>query len=603
MLFDDRNLKNENGIVFALNGGAEVFFRPSSLEKKEERRNFPRKIERKKRYTENKIFLHVPVTLNFGKQDGQYFRANDVFNKNILQDQKLSGRVKIIGIDRGEKHLAYYSVIDQKGTILEQGTFNRIYKKGKDGDPVLQDEKKIVFNKETKRYDMEKTGRKVDYIDYQVLLECKEKNRLIERQSWDAIETIKDLKKGYISHVVHQLCELVLRYLEEDGVPPIIAFEKLNVGFKQGRQKIERQVYQNVELALAKKLGYLTKKNREDHKPGGVLSAFQFVPGIKNFGSDVEKQWQVGNIFYVDPSYTSTTCPNCGFRKRITKTIFESVRQTLKKFKEHDLKIYFENGRYKFEFLSFNQKKDDDAKQEKYPNVVYSDVQRVYRKKKENGKGWVPDIVEDMTVPIDDLLKTLGSSADKKEEILVQLQSNSDKDFWSKLVWYFSLILQIRNSASRKYELNEKSNELDEEGFDTDFIHCPQCHFHSEKQETWSGFGNHFPVDVRKEIVGRNESVFNGDANGAYNTARKAILAIERVEEHPRSVAEFTKKHKMTYEELNKKLGNKSKYEITKGKGKTKEIVDSISKYPEYYFTNAEWDRATAEWARENGVK
>jgi CRISPR-associated protein Cpf1 len=41
----------------------------------------------------------------------------------------------------------------------------------------------------------------------------------------------------------------------------IIVLEDLNGGFKRGRQKIEKSVYQKLELALAKKLGYLVLKD------------------------------------------------------------------------------------------------------------------------------------------------------------------------------------------------------------------------------------------------------------------------------------------------------------------------------------------------------
>jgi CRISPR-associated protein Cpf1 len=42
--------------------------------------------------------------------------------------------VKIIGVDRGEKHLAYYSVIDKNGKILEMESLNII--KSPDGREV-----------------------------------------------------------------------------------------------------------------------------------------------------------------------------------------------------------------------------------------------------------------------------------------------------------------------------------------------------------------------------------------------------------------------------------------------------------------------------------
>jgi CRISPR-associated protein Cpf1 len=72
------------------------------------------------------------------------------------------------------------------------------------------------------------------------------------------IESIKELKNGYISQVVHKLASLIIEH------NAIIVFEDLNSGFKRGRQKIEKQIYQKLELALAKKLNYLTMKTKMD---------------------------------------------------------------------------------------------------------------------------------------------------------------------------------------------------------------------------------------------------------------------------------------------------------------------------------------------------
>jgi CRISPR-associated protein Cpf1 len=135
----------------------------------------------------------------------------------------------IIGVDRGEKHLNFYSVIDMQGNIVEQGTLN-------------------VFT-----YDDGKGGKRI--VNYETLLSNKADERKNARQNRDTINSIKELKNGYISQVVHRLAQLVLKY------NAVIVLEDLNGGFKRGRQKIEKSVYQNLELALAKKFGYLVLKD------------------------------------------------------------------------------------------------------------------------------------------------------------------------------------------------------------------------------------------------------------------------------------------------------------------------------------------------------
>lgn len=65
-------------------------------------------------------------------------------------------------------------------------------------------------------------------MDYQKKLYQKKKNRDKERKTWKNIETIKDLKEGYISQVVHELTDMAIRN------NAIIVMEDLNFGFKNG---------------------------------------------------------------------------------------------------------------------------------------------------------------------------------------------------------------------------------------------------------------------------------------------------------------------------------------------------------------------------------
>jgi CRISPR-associated protein Cpf1 len=83
---------------------------------------------------------------------------------------------------------------------------------------------------------------------------------------------------------VHKLAQLVLKY------NAVIVLEDLNGGFKRGRQKIEKSVYQKLELALAKKLGYLVLKDVALGEPGSATNAYQLCPLVSNFGDIKGKQ-------------------------------------------------------------------------------------------------------------------------------------------------------------------------------------------------------------------------------------------------------------------------------------------------------------------------
>ena len=105
--------------------------------------------------------------MNF-KASGNGFINYDV--QNLLRE---SNKHYVIGIDRGERNLIYISVIDEKGNIVEQKSLNEI---------------------------VSDNGYKVNYHS---ILDRKEKERDNARKDWKTIGTIKELKEGYLSQVIH----------------------------------------------------------------------------------------------------------------------------------------------------------------------------------------------------------------------------------------------------------------------------------------------------------------------------------------------------------------------------------------------------------------
>jgi CRISPR-associated protein Cpf1 len=92
--------------------------------------------------------------------------------------------------------------------------------------------------------------------------------------------------------------------------------ENLNSGFKNSRKKIEKQVYQKLELALAKKLNFVVNKSAKDEELLSVQKALQLTPPVNNFG-DIENARQYGIMLYTRANYTSQTDPKTGWRKTI----------------------------------------------------------------------------------------------------------------------------------------------------------------------------------------------------------------------------------------------------------------------------------------------
>jgi len=469
-----------------LNGQAEIFYRPRTEESKlgyredkdgsirtfiDKRDNDKRKnVVKNRRYNEDKIFFHVPLTLNRTKPAVSARQFNDELNNFLANNPEIN----IIGVDRGEKHLAYYSVITQKGEILERGSLNSV----KGGN-----------NQE---------------INYAEKLEVKSKNREQARKDWQAVEGIKDLKKGYISQVVRKLADLAIEH------NAIIVFEDLNMRFKQIRGGIEKSIYQQLEKALIEKLNFLVNKGEKDPKKAGhLLRAYQLTAPFETF-KDMGKQ--TGIIFYTQAAYTSRIDPVTGWRPHLylKYSSAEKAKIDILQFS----KIEFVNNRFEF---TYDIKNFQNAKE--YPkNTVWticSSVERFrWNKKLNNNRGGYTHYINltdgktdnknsKSTKPdnIKELFEKYG--IDIKGNIKGQIQSlnvKGNEKFFEHFIFFINLICQIRNTQKEK------------DGDENDFILLPvEPFFDSRKVKS----GDSLPQ--------------NGDDNGAYNIARKGIIVLEKI--------------------------------------------------------------------------
>ena len=298
--------------IVKLNGKAEVFFRPRSLEAKKQPTHPPgQALENKnphnpkrqstfayplikdKRYTADKFFLHLPITLNpLQKTKGK--GETKAFNLQVNQALGESPHSHIIGIDRGERNLLAYTVIDPSGTIVEQGDLNQIHTD--QGYPV----------------------------DYHQKLDKIEKQRDQARKSWETIDHIKELKAGYLSHVIHRLARMVVQY------DAILCLENLQYGFKRGRFKVEKQVYHKFEKALIDKFNHLVFKEAPAGQPGHFLNALQLTLPCPTL-QDIQRQ--NGILFYVRAAYTSKICPATGFVNFLDLR-YQSLQQSIQFFEQ-----------------------------------------------------------------------------------------------------------------------------------------------------------------------------------------------------------------------------------------------------------------------------
>ena len=506
-LFTDENLSN---LVLKLNGQAELFCRPQSIRKpvshkvgskmlnRRDKSGMPipesiyrslyqfyngkkneseltaaekqymdqvivkdvtHEIIKDRRYTRQEYFFHVPITFNANAEGNEYI------NENVLNYLKDNPDVNIIGIDRGERHLIYLTLINQRGEIIKQKTFNV-----------------------------------VNSYNYQAKLEQREKERDEARKSWDSVGKIKDLKEGFLSAVIHEISKMMI----ENNA--IVVLEDLNLGFKRGRFKVERQVYQKFEKMLIDKLNYLSFKDREAGEEGGVLRGYQMA---QKFVSFQRLGKQSGFLFYIPAAYTSKIDPVTGFVNHFN---FNDITNTEKR-KEFLMKmerIEMRNGNIEFEFDYRKFKTFQTDYQNLWTVSTYGKriVMRI------NDKGYKQMMDYEPTKEIINAFKKKGiqlSEGSDLKSLIADIEvTATNANFFGTLLYAFQKTLQMRNSNAATEE---------------DFILSPVArdgHYFCSTDEankgrdTQGNWISKLPVDA--------------DANGAYHIALKGLYLLRNSE-------------------------------------------------------------------------
>ena len=506
-LFTDENLSN---LVLKLNGQAELFCRPQSIKKpishkmgskmlnRRDKSGMPipesiyrslyqfyngkkkeseltaaekqymdqvivkdvtHEIIKDRRYTRQEYFFHVPITFNANAEGNEYI------NENVLNYLKDNPDVNIIGIDRGERHLIYLTLINQRGEILKQKTFNV-----------------------------------VNSYNYQAKLEQREKERDEARKSWDSVGKIKDLKEGFLSAVIHEISKMMI----ENNA--IVVLEDLNFGFKRGRFKVERQVYQKFEKMLIDKLNYLSFKDREAGEEGGILRGYQMA---QKFVSFQRLGKQSGFLFYIPAAYTSKIDPVTGFVNHFNFNDITNAEKR-KDFLMKMERIEMKNGNIEFEF---------DYRKFKTFQTDYQNVWTVstYGKRivmRIDDKGYKQMVDYEPTKDIINAFKNksiqLTEGSDLKA-LIADIEANAtNASFYSTLLYAFQKSLQMRNSNAVTEEDFILSPVARDEHY---FCSIDEANKGKDAQGNWV---SKLPVDA--------------DANGAYHIALKGLYLLRNPE-------------------------------------------------------------------------
>lgn len=416
---------------------------------------FDYEIIKNKRFTLDKYLFHLSLKLNY-TQPNKF----DV-NSKVREIIHNGGIEHIIGIDRGERNLLYLSLIDMKGNIVMQKSLN-----------ILKDDHNAKAT------------------DYKGLLTEREGENKEARRNWKKIANIKDLKRGYLSQVVHIISKMMVEY------NAIVVLEDLNPGFIRGRQKIERNVYEQFERMLIDKLNFYVDKHKDANETGGLLHALQLTSEFENFK---KSEHQNGCLFYIPAWNTSKIDPATGFAN-LFDTRYTNAVEAQKFFSKFDEIRYNEEKdwfEFEFDYDKFTQKAH--GTRTKWTLCTYGMRLRSFKNPAKQ-YNWDSEVV----ALTDEFKRILGKAGIDIHENLKDAIHNLEgkrRKYLEPLMQFMKLLLQLRNSRKNPEEDYILSPVADENGVFYDSRSC----------------GDQLPE--------------NADANGAYNIARKGLMLIRQIKE------------------------------------------------------------------------
>jgi len=289
-----------------------------------------------------------------------------------------------------------------------------------------------------------------------------------------------------LSQVVYKITQLMVKY------NAAVILEDLNMGFKQGRQKVESSVYQQFEKSLIDKLNYLVDKNIPADEDGGLLHAYQLTNQFESFKKMGK---QNGFLFYIPAWNTSKMDPVTGF-VNLFDTRYENVNKSQSFFDKFDVirynsaKNWFE---FKFDYDNFTQKAE--GTRTKWTLCTWGTRIRTFRNPLKNSSWDNEEIV--LTDEFKKHFEKFGIdvNGNLKESIVEQ----GSKEFYEGLLNLLKLTLQMRNSIT---------------GTEVDYLISPVADEN----------GNFYDSRTCGDDLPKN-----ADANGAYNIARKGLWVAQQI--------------------------------------------------------------------------
>lgn len=434
-----------------------------------------------KHYTEDHYEFHLSMTQNYNPRRIEKVFTNGVTeylenNNSENSDREDKEATHIIGIDRGERNLLYITMIDMDGNIILQKSLNEIESKGvsPSGEPFEA------------------------RVDYQKLGETRAKEMRNNQKRYGIPLKMKEIKEGHLALAVHEIANLMI------DNHAILVMEELNEGFMKSRQSQLVNLYQQFENKLLAKLQFCVKDKKLDpYAPGGLYNAYQLA-GKKN------KSNRNGFVFYVPAWMTSKIDPVTGF-VNIFCFNYKNEKSSAEFFNAfRSISRNAQNGEYEFVFRYEDFKDLNVLQNATTPNVewcVTSYGKRIERVKETNGYKYVE--IDNLTKKFDELFAkyNIDIDADIKEQVI----SINSKPLYIDLVRLLKLTLQMRNSAK-----------IDD--IEYDYIISPIA-----DPITGMHFDSTMFDNLDRETKEHNDKPVDADANGAYNIARKGLMAVRQL--------------------------------------------------------------------------
>ena len=229
-----------------------------------------------KRFTEDQLFIHFPISINYRSPNRDYD-----FNKDFRKLIKANDSVNVLGVHLGGENLAEITIIDPAGNVLLEKQYNE-------------------FN----------------HYNYSEAISLRYQSMIQAQKNWHQIEKIKNLQKGYMGYLINEISKLILEY---NAIVILESYSTVKV--KREKQPFSMQF----ALNLLHKLNYLILKNKETIRPGGILNGYQLCPKVESLSSFAN---QIGCVFFV--------LPNKDENKNISYEVALKGSILLKRIKESD---------------------------------------------------------------------------------------------------------------------------------------------------------------------------------------------------------------------------------------------------------------------------